>query len=424
MNQRTANLSLSDYASFDETELDRIIQSESVEPSTSPSTRETNKEGNLPSPSFDPYQAAFNEILAAETGDDIGVKVQQPVKTGDPYVDDFFLTEQEEQEEEQLNSAPEDIEEITDPYQLTIKLASELDLLRLPDDIKLEDLSADDLRFYANETRKIQYEEVIEDIRNNVANDPYMSDLIDYAIEGRGFADLPKMQTILDTEMRYEALDTTDVKVQKALVNRYLKEGLDPNNPRDNQFLNLIPTQINTFENNLTLRAEAEKAKQFFIMKQQARRDEEFKRVEELRLQEEQEQERIVEENKQWDSDFKRALKESKMSDSRKNDIIAQTRPYHYNDGIVPLWKIKQDLIFSDPVLFQQYLAFVSNFDENQKQFTSSPTKEKNSIVDQITNNLNKKGDTSGNVNRSQGQDYSKKTTKRNTFDPRKEQFY
>lgn len=423
-------VNLSDFSTefLSMSDLDDIISSETrsqnlpvEQPNNTPAPQQQQQPSRIDykdTPEYKAHSDLLNNLDADAQNSNVPVKQYDD----DFYADDDLFAPVRDNKPEQREDTKPSLNENSSPYEIALNLAQELDLIRVPNDIK--EINADTLRYLADVTKEEQFNEAIEHIKYNISDDPYFSDLIDYALEGGRFADLPKMQQILRNEYDYATLDVNNTDVQKLLVKKFLSEGLDPNDPRDKELLNLIPVRINQMINQLTLAGKAREAQQYFVERQQQIRDEEYQRVAELRQDELDRQLAADEENRRWNYEFSKVLQNSKLSDSKKQVIKEQFHSYELEDGtVLPLWQIKQKDIYSDPVLFAHYLNFLSGYDAEQRKFVNTPTVQKNTILEEIENNLNKKSQNgSGNSNRVNMQDPNRKTN--NVVDPRKDLFY
>jgi hypothetical protein len=278
------------------------------------------------------------------------------------------------------------------------ELLQELDLIRVPEGAEL---TVETLKAFADNTRVEQFNEALDFIKTSASHDPYMADLVEYALEGRGFADIPYFQETLGTEKFYAELDLTLVANQEQIVYDYLTQGLNPEDKRDKQLLALIPGQIEGFKKANTLLTEAEEARKIFVDNEKRLQQEEYDRVVAQRA--EQEKQLVVQKELEqlWDKEFKKVLNSDTYTKEQK-EIIGK-RSYEvvkYNGTEMLDWQMRQNIVMDNPALFQKMLLFLSGVDVEKKTFTDSKLKDENidnlpkSTVNKIIDRLNKKSGT------------------------------
>ena len=278
------------------------------------------------------------------------------------------------------------------------ELLQELDLIRVPEGAEL---TVETLKAFADNTRVEQFNEALDFIKTSASHDPYMADLVEYALEGRGFADIPYFQETLGTEKFYAELDLTVVKNQEQIVYDYLTQGLNPEDKRDKQLLALIPGQIEGFKKANTLLTEAEEARKIFVDNEKRLQQEEYDRV--IAQRAEQEKQLVVQKELEqlWDKEFKKVLNSDTYTKEQK-EIIGK-RSYEvvkYNGTEMLDWQMRQNIVMDNPALFQKMLLFLSGVDVEKKTFTDSKLKDENidnlpkSTVNKIIDRLNKKSGT------------------------------
>lgn len=278
------------------------------------------------------------------------------------------------------------------------ELLQELDLIRVPEGAEL---TVETLKEFADNTRVEQFNEALDFIKTSASHDPYMADLVEYALEGRGFADIPYFQETLGTEKFYAELDLTIINNQEQIVYDYLTQGLNPDDKRDKQLLALIPGQIEGFKKANTLLTEAEEARKIFVDNEKRLQQEEYDRV--IAQRAEQEKQLVVQKELEqlWDKEFKKVLNSDSYTKEQK-EIIGK-RSYEvvkYNGTEMLDWQMRQNIVMDNPALFQKMLLFLSGVDVEKKTFTDSKLKDENvdnlpkSTVNKIIDRLNKKSGT------------------------------
>ena len=287
---------------------------------------------------------------------------------------------------QQQQQQPEDV------YDVAFTLLRELDLIRLPENVG--ELSQKDLVNFAQQTRHAQMNEAVNAVRGEVMHDPFMRQMFDYAYHGGRFADIPRMSELLHEEVDYSSLNLDSEEIQKQLLKRYYADGLDYNDPRDAELIELIPSKIEKLAEELKLKEEAVKAQQFFIQELQKEQQEEQQRVLFAKQQEEQILAQQQAEVQQWQQQFMQHLQKNTWSQAKKEAVYNETLGVRLQDGsIVPQWQFKHDMIMNDPYLFQYFLNFVSYFDPQSMDFVQKQSEEAldNKTVNQVLNRINSK---------------------------------
>ena len=238
-----------------------------------------------------------------------------------------------------------------------------------------------------------------------------MLEMLEYSRQGGKFADLPRMKEVLESEIDYTSLNLDDVTTQKNLVYQFLSDGLDPNNPKDARILNMIPGQIEELSKELKLKNEALNAQRYFLNIIEEERQLEYQRIEQAKQQDYIRQQQEQAEIDKWDREFRQALESSKWTNEKKQAVINESGYIALNDGRrMPLWQYKQEIIFNNPALFQQFLDFTSKFDVKTGQFSDVVKQSsEQSAVKTILDRINKKGQ---NFNKTQEVNFNNNNTK------------
>jgi hypothetical protein len=292
----------------------------------------------------------------------------------------------------QPNQQSESNPQFEDVYDVAFSLLRELDLIRLPEEVS--NLTQKDLVNFAHQTRQAQMEEAIGYVKGQVMHDPFMSQMFDYAYQGGTFADIPRMSEMMQDEIDYSSLNMDSEVVQKQLLEKYYAEGLDYNDPRDKELIDLIPKRIEDLAEDLKLKDEALKAQEFFIGELQKEQQAEHQR---MLIAQQQQQEIMAQEQmqvEQWQNEFMHHLQNSNWSQSKKESVYQETLGVQMQDGsIVPQWKFKHDVIMNDPYLFQYFLNFVSYFDPQSMEFVQRQSEQglDNKTVSQVLDRINSK---------------------------------
>lgn len=272
-----------------------------------------------------------------------------------------------------------------DPYILAFNLLEEFDLLRMPENVDYDRLDVNTLQHYKDATLDAQRSEALEYVRNQIA-DPMLLQLFDYAYHGQGIADVPKMQNLLQKEYDFATYDLRTEKAQRAIVNLYYRDGLDPNDNRDKKYIASIPSQLQQLTKDLKLRDEAEIAKKHFVLLARDKAMLEEQRLFQQLQQRDYEEAQALQEQREWTSDFINALDKRKWSDGHKAAVAKETANIRLNNGtVMPVWEYKQNIIFENPALFQMFLDFTSKFDIETGNFVDSND---DTMTPQILNNI------------------------------------
>lgn len=333
----------------------------------------------------DTYNQELKQVLQEELND-VSIN-QQPQVT---------LTEAQKQELRHQSQTQQQVQQELPQgvFSTAFEIMADLDLIRIPDNFDVSTLTEEDLIMLKEETLAQQYQEAYDAVRQDIAHDPYMLDLVDYALQGGSFASLPKMISLMQKEIDYRTLNLNEESVQKELVRRYLSNGLNSNDPKDMKLLEFIPEKINSLVKNKTLRTEAETARNYFLGIQEKAKQQEFQRVLQEQEYARQNEERQIQVQEDWNREFSNSLTKKNWTTEKKEAVKRENEFVQLQDGTqLPMWQYKQQVIFSNPDLFQYFLDFTSTFDPQTKQFKGlGATKEKEqSSVNRLLQNLKNK---------------------------------
>jgi hypothetical protein len=300
-----------------------------------------------------------------------------------------------------------------DPYVLALKISKAIGTIAVPDDYDYKNLDAATLAMFKENTVQGYRQEALEFVRGRASRDEDMLRIFDYAMTGQEFANLPLMQEKLRARIAYSTFPLDTVENQKAIVELYLKDGLNPKDPRNEFVLNSIPAQLQQMEDDMRLKAEAVKAKAFFVDREEAEAREEEQRVAQENTRKQQMMQAEAARRDQWNQQFIETLNQSNWSEGKKEAVKQQASLVTLQDGNrVPLWQYKQEMIFDNPVLFQYFLDFMAMFDHTKGQFTGQagqPSSEQEAVNTLLSRITAKVGDsaskgTAGNETPSNGQ--------------------
>jgi hypothetical protein len=293
---------------------------------------------------------------------------------------------EEPQQQENIDNSQNNGE---DQYILAFNLLQDLDLLRLPQNFDVSSVDAESLSLYAQATRAEQEEDALQFVRERAYKDPLVGQLFDYGFYGAEFADLPQMYGTLRQQYDYNNYDLSTEEAQEVIVKMYLSDGLDASNARDKKMLAYVPKQISQYKDENKLKKEAQVAKKYFVDQAKAQADALQKQT--IQLMQEEEQRLAMEARAQveWNQGFQRALDESKWSDGKKSSIIQENQIVKLDNGEeMPVWQYKQNIIFNDPRLFQQFLDFTSRYDVATNTFNGIEYTDKDALPREVVSNL------------------------------------
>jgi hypothetical protein len=407
---------LSNYAETDWSidELDNLIENESGYTSSQPTvttSSQTSVESNNVVETVHPNSNIYDplqEVLEEETK---GIDANLTPNT--------TITPQQTQK---LNH---DFVRDDNAYVKAFELMADLDLIRLPDNVPLNQLNLETLIQLKEETLDQQYAEVYDDFRNRVSHDPYMLTLLDYSYQGGKFVDLPRMMGLMQKEIDYRTVNLNNQDNQKAIVKNYLSLGLNPNNDKDRRILEMIPSRLENLIKNKTLRDEAEIARRHFVGVQEEKKRQEYARV--LRAQEQEHLylAKMQDEELNWENDFRTSLTKKNWSDERKESVKREYDLIRLNNGeTVPAWQYKQEVIFSNPSLFQHFLDFTAKFNINTNSFNerSEKVQANESAINKLIANIQNKSRSTMQTNNAYNRPVSN-TNNRLVSDPRKDEW-
>jgi len=311
------------------------------------------------------------EDATAITGDEV---TTEPVTNNTP-------TQQVE------NNTQTTTTEGTDPILTALTILDEFGIINFQAS-ENQEISENMLVDIKNDIMSHNYKVALEDIYNDI-EDRDMLTLVSYAIEGGRFVDLPKMKNQVEDNLNWREYPISNITNQKRIVKRYLSKDLNPNDKSHKALISLIPTKIENLVKEMKLKDMAVEAKEFYVNESRRRIEEEATRVIQLKQQEDQRKIEYQETVRRWNQSFENILRERKWSEDKKRTILNETKRLQLqNGGTIPTWKYKQDLILSDPALFQIYLDFISNFDLNNKKFKmkngSPSTTEATTLLERI----------------------------------------
>lgn len=302
-------------------------------------------------------------------------------------------------DDEPSEEAEEDEEDFGDPtiVSTAVNMIRELGLLNLPDDAEIK--SEEELNFYIEQTRENMRNDVYASIRSNIEDDPYMVQLFDYAIQGKGFADMVKMQNIVIEGMNLDHVTLETVDEQKEIYKKFL---LDQNPNLAAKQLTIIMEKAEADE---TLSNEATEALSYFKTKNEEKVKNEMEAV---KLAEENARRQTIQIEKaqrEWSNRFQSTLKTRTWTEDKKKAVQQELTYVKLDENtVLPMYEAKYRMIEQDPALFQEFLDFMSNFDPKERKFKSGTNAEAGatkSAAKKLLDNLSKKTDTGAQTKKS-----------------------
>ena len=200
------------------------------------------------------------------------------------------------------------------------------------------------------------------------------------------------MISTINDEVSIEQLDPSNDDDQRYLIETYLSEGLDPNNPVHARRLQTIPSEVDDYIERLESEDLANEAKQFYLgrVNEQkailAQQQQEYARHQEMLAQEAQQKQQ------EWIHSFRSTLNESKWSEDKKKQVIDQFSHVELDNGeTMEMWRYKFDAIWQDPKNTQIFLDFLSDFDPYKLQFNRNGVPSNKVVSSTIQDIINSK---------------------------------
>lgn len=278
-----------------------------------------------------------------------------------------------------------------DVYSAALDLIKDYGILNLPDNLqKIDESTLDQLLDYDQQLRN---QNALQYVRSK-AQDPRLVELFDHVMNGGTYEEAIVIKEVIDDQYNYASLNPQNEEHQRFLLDHYLKEGLNPENPIDRRRLVKVPQEIDDTIANMEGEQLAAEAKQYFINKleyiKDAQRQQAIER-EQLRQQKIFEAQR---EEESWISDFKYSLNQRPWSHGKKSKVIEQFNIVQLDNGTeTELWKYKWNKIWENPQLTHVLMDFLSDLDPYRLEFASKDkTVDKqatNKIMELINNKAN-----------------------------------
>jgi hypothetical protein len=262
-------------------------------------------------------------------------------------------------------------------YSLMFDFIKEQGILNIPDDIEV--LDEEKLQWVIDQNNQSRNQAALDYVRSQ-AGDEKVLEIFDIAYGGGTWDDIKNMRELIEVEDNYEALDVTSEQDQRFLIENYLKEGLDPNNPANKRRLAGLNEEVEKYMERLEGENMATEAKTYFVDKINKEKDKlHAEKEERVRLEKEQ-QVRAAQAEAKWIDDFKTSLDQRKWAGEKKKAVIQQFDIVKLDNGTeTELWRYKVDQMWKKPELVHHLMDFLSQLDPYTMSFKGETlTPEKN----------------------------------------------
>jgi len=299
-------------------------------------------------------------------------------------------------------------------YNTALTVLKEAGIFDVPDNLEVVD---EEVWQAVIQDNKEKYKQsILEEMRQNAA-DPKIAELFDYVYNGGTWFGADEMIDTIQNEINIQNLDTAQEDHQRYLIESYLSEGLDPNNPAHARRLENIPNEINSIFDRLEAEELANEAKDFFLGKVEYQKQQLAIQQEEHNRQQQAIQEEARRSQMEWANSFKNTLNERGWSDSKKREVISQFDNVELDNGqSMPMWRYKFDSIWSNPKSAQVLMDFLSDYDPHTHEFKRNGVPATKQVTSTIQNIINAKNQ---NKSKSQHLDQRQVATTIKTIDPR-----
>ena len=210
------------------------------------------------------------------------------------------------------------------------------------------------------------------------------------------------MKQTINDEINIESLNTQEADDQRYLIDSYLREGLDPQNPAHQRRIENVPSEVENYFDRLEAEDIAQEAKNYFLGKVNEQKQIIAYQQQEAQQEQEQVQQQQAQQQQEWINDFRQTLNEKSWSQNKKDNVVRQFDIVELDDGM-EMWRYKFNELWKDPNLTQVFIDFISDLDPHTLQFKSRGVSVNKQVTSTIQNLINSKQQ-----NRSKGQ-YSDK---------------
>ena len=284
-----------------------------------------------------------------------------------------------------------------DVYSAALDVLRENNLLNIPDDIG--DINQETWNDLIEQNKQDQRTTILNEMRMNAA-DPKITELFDYVYQGGSWHGFEEMKQTINDEINIESLNTQEADDQRYLIDSYLREGLDPQNPAHQRRIENVPNEVENYFDRLEAEDIAQEAKNYFLGKVNEQKQMVAYQQQEAQQQQHQHQQQQQQQQQEWINDFRQTLNEKSWSQNKKNNVVKQFDIVELDDGReMEMWRYKFNELWKDPNLTQVFIDFISDLDPHTLQFNSRGVSVNKQVTSTIQNLINSKQQ-----NRSKGQ--------------------
>jgi len=247
-------------------------------------------------------------------------------------------------------------------YAAALELARENNLLIIPENLE-GSMTPDMWEDILSENKRMQYENVFNDIKSQ-AGDNYVADLLEYAYNGATWDDIKAMQDNIDNQINVNNLDTSNEDHQRYLIEEFLSDGLNPDNPAHKLRLSKIDQDVDAIFDRLEAEDMAGKAKEFFASRFEQEQQILAQQQEQDRIYQEEQRQLKLQEEAMWAENFRNSLESRKWSREKKDSVVSQFDIVELDSGEqVEMWKYKWNNLWKKPEMVQVLMDFMSDID-------------------------------------------------------------
>ena len=299
-----------------------------------------------------------------------------------------------------------------DIYNAALQILREQNILNIPDDLtELDENTLNEIIEYDQELRNQQALEFIK----SQASDPRLAELIDYTLNGGTYEDALNVKEILDEQYEYYNMDTESEYGQRMLIEMYIREGLNPDNPVDQRRLQRLDSEIDSYIMNNEGEELASEAKNYFLEKLEYMKEMEFQKAQEREMEMQNYQRQKLQQEQFWIDNFKNTLEEKPWSPQKKKEIVSQFDIVQLDNGAeMEMWKYKWNKIWEHPDLTQVFMDFISDMDPYTLEFKSRNTPVQKQVTNKILEIVNNKK-TVSNKFKSEGRSFNRQQEQNET---------
>jgi hypothetical protein len=284
--------------------------------------------------------------------------------------------------EESINNGNESV------HELALNFLKENGLFQVPEDY--ENIDEDTWTKIVEYNKEQQRKNIIDEMR--ATSDPKIMELFDYVREGGTWYGYDDMRNTLQQEIDIEALNTSEESHQRYLIESYLSDGLDPNNPAHARRLNNIQQEVEAVFDRLEGEELAIEAKNHFSEKIKSQKQEIIAAQEAYRREQENAKQEAIRHQQEWAKTFQKTLNERDWSNAKKEAVISQFDPVTLDDGRkIEMWKYKFDQIWQKPQLVQVFMDFLSDLDPYTLEFKRNGVPTNKVVTNTIQSIINSK---------------------------------